>query len=87
MEKIKCEYCKKLVTKVKIKRHQSTKTCRNKQCNIDIILPLKEYKCKYCEKLFNRLDNKNEHENNKRCDASDIITKLEVTKEIINRSN
>ena len=85
MEKVKCGYCKKLITTIKLKRHQNTIACRNKQQNIDVILPLQEYKCKYCEKSFNRLDKKKEHEDNKSCNASDIIIKLEVAKETINK--
>jgi predicted RNase H-like nuclease (RuvC/YqgF family) len=77
MEKINCEYCNKLISKNQIIRHQNTKQCRNKQQNKDIILPLKEYRCKYCNKSFNRLDKKNEHENNKSCNTTDIIIKLE----------
>ena len=85
MEKVKCEYCKKITTTLNLKRHQNTKLCRNKQLNVNIVLPVKEYKCKYCDKTFNRLDNRNEHEDNKSCNASDIITKLEVAKETINK--
>ena len=69
MEKIKCEYCNKLITKTQLKRHQHTKECRNKQLNKDIILPINEYKCRYCNRSFNRLDNKIDHENNKSCNA------------------
>ena len=78
MERIKCEYCNKMTTKLNLKRHQNTKECRNKQLNKDIKSVSKEYKCKYCDKSFNRLDKKNEHENNKSCNASDIIIKLEL---------
>jgi hypothetical protein len=77
MEKINCEYCNKITTKLNLKRHQNTKQCRNKQQNKDIILPLNKYECKYCNKSFNRLDNKIDHENNKKCNANDIIIKLE----------
>ena len=75
-EKINCEYCNKLICKSKLKRHQNSKQCRNKQLNKDIILPLKEYKCKYCNKSFNRLDDKNEHENNMSCNTKDIYNIL-----------
>ncbi len=77
-EKIQCEYCNKNVIKRNLSRHLNTKECRNKQQNKDIILEIKNYKCKYCDKLFNRLDNKIEHENNKSCNANDIIIKLEL---------
>ena len=73
-EKIKCEYCNKLICKSKLKRHQNTKECRNKQQNKDIILELKEYKCKYCKKIFNRIDYKNEHELS--CNAKEIYFEL-----------
>ena len=76
MEKIKCEYCNKLITKTQLKRHQNTKECRNKQLNKDIILPINGYKCRYCDKSFNRLDNKIDHENNKSCNANNIIIAL-----------
>ena len=87
MEKVKCEYCKKSVTKIQLNRHQNTKLCRNKQLNVNVVLPVKEYKCKYCDKTFNRLDNRNEHEDNKSCNASDIITKLEVSNEKLEFTN
>jgi hypothetical protein len=74
MEKIKCEYCNKITTKLNLKRHQNTKECRNKQLNKDIILEIKEYKCKYCEMLFNRLDKKTVHELN--CQFKDMYYKL-----------
>ncbi len=73
MEKINCEYCNKLITKIQLKRHKNSKLCRNKQLNKDIILPLKEYKCKYCNKSFNRLDDKNEHENNVSCNSKELL--------------
>ena len=76
-KKINCEYCNKLIYITHKSRHQNSKECRNKQLNKDIIIPLNEYKCKYCDKSFNRLDNKIDHENNKSCNASDIIIKLE----------
>jgi hypothetical protein len=79
--KIKCEYCNKYILKRNILRHQNSNNCRNKQQNKDIILPLKEYKCKYCDKIFNRIDYKNEHENNKSCNANDIIMKFNSYKE------
>jgi uncharacterized membrane-anchored protein YhcB (DUF1043 family) len=74
MEKIHCEYCNKITTKLNLKRHQNTKLCRNKQQNKDIILPLKKYECKFCETLFSRLDNKNDHELN--CQFKDMYYKL-----------
>ena len=74
MEKVKCEYCNKLITKIQIKRHQNTKLCRNKQQNKDIKLPLNEYNCKFCEISFNRLDNKNEHELN--CQFKNMYYKM-----------
>ncbi len=74
MEKIKCEYCNKNITKIQLKRHQNTKECRNKQLNLDIILERKEYKCMFCEKKFNRVDYKNEHE--LICTSKDIYYKL-----------
>jgi hypothetical protein len=77
-ERIKCEYCNKNIIKRNIIRHQNSNECKNKQRNKDIILPISEYKCKYCNKSFNRLDKKNEHENNKSCNSSDIIIKLEI---------
>jgi len=67
-----------MITKINLNRHQNSKICRHKQQNKDINLELKEYKCKYCNKCFNRLDNKNEHENNKSCNACDIIIQLEI---------
>jgi len=87
MDTIKCEYCDKITTKLNLKRHQNTKYCRNKQQNKDIILPIKEYNCKYCNKLFNRLDQKNEHENNMSCNVKDLYNILscelkEVKKEL-----
>ena len=87
MEKIKCEYCNKLITKTQLKRHQNTKECRNKQLNKDIILPINEYKCRYCDKSFNRLDNKIDHENNKSCNANDIIMKFNTYKELKEKEN
>ena len=98
MEKVQCEYCKSLIIKTKLKRHQNTKTCRNKQQNIDIILPLQEYKCKYCDRSFNRIDKKNEHEDNKSCDTSSVIIKFseilkqkdiekEIAKEILKQKD
>ena len=79
-EKIKCEYCNKLICKSKLNRHQNTKECRNKQLNKDIILPVTEYKCKYCNKSFNRLDQKNEHENNVSCNSKDLLLVIRETK-------
>ena len=76
-KKINCDYCNKLIYVTHKSRHQNSKECRNKQLNKDIIIPLYLYKCKYCDKSFNRLDNKIDHENNKSCNASDIIIKLE----------
>ena len=78
LEKIICEYCNKDICKSKINRHQNSKTCRNKQQNLDIVLELKEYKCKYCYKRFNRLDYKNEHE--LLCNAKEVYFELEQTK-------
>ncbi len=69
-ERIKCKYCNKNIIKRNITRHQNSKECRNKQQNIDIVLPLNEYKCMYCKMLFNRLDNKNDHE--KICTSKEI---------------
>ena len=87
MDTVQCEYCDKITTKLNLKRHQNTKYCRNKQQNKDIILPIKEYNCKYCNKLFNRLDQKNEHENNMSCNVKDLYNILscelkEVKKEL-----
>ena len=76
--KTNCEYCNKLICKSKLNRHHNSNECRNKQQNKDIIIERIDYKCKYCDKSFNRLDKKNEHENNKSCNASDIIIKLEL---------
>ncbi len=76
LNQIKCEYCKKNITKINLLRHQNSQKCRNKQQNRDIILPLKEYKCKYCNKIFNRLDYKNDHENNMKCNVKDIYNIL-----------
>ncbi len=73
-EKIVCKYCSKSIIKINKNRHQNSKACRNKQQNKDINLELKEYKCKHCEKCFNRLDQKNEHENNVSCDTKDILS-------------
>ena len=73
-EKIKCEYCDKLICKSKLNRHQNSSNCRNKQQNKDIILELKEYKCKYCKRIFNRIDYKNEHELS--CNAKEIYFEL-----------
>ena len=90
MEKINCEYCNKLITKIQLKRHQNSKLCRNKQLNKDIILPLKEYKCKYCNKSFNRLDDKNEHENNVSCNSKElllIIKEKEKENEMLKNEN
>ena len=75
MEKVRCEYCKILTTKIQLKRHQNSKLCRNKQQNINVLLPLQDYKCKHCDRRFNRLDNKIDHENNKSCDVSNVIIK------------
>jgi hypothetical protein len=84
LEKIICEYCNKRICKLQIKRHHSTKECRNKQQNLDIILEIKEYKCKHCNKCFNRLDQKNEHESNVSCNSKDILSILnEKNQEII----
>ena len=81
-KKIICEYCNKEIYKSNKTRHQNSNECRNKQQNKDIILPLNEYKCKYCDKSFNRLDNKIDHENNKSCNANDIIMKFNTYKEL-----
>ncbi len=78
MEKIKCEYCNKLITKTQLKRHQNSKECRNKQLNKDIMIPIKEYKCKYCNKKFNRVDKQNEHE--LICDAKELYYELQQIK-------
>jgi hypothetical protein len=86
-KKITCEYCNKLIYITHKSRHQNTKECRNKQQNKDILLPLNEYKCKYCDKSFNRLDNKIDHENNKSCNASDIIIKLELKEKELELKN
>jgi hypothetical protein len=51
-ERIKCEYCNKIVIKRTLMRHQNSKECRNKQQNKDIIIPLNDYKCKYCDKFI-----------------------------------
>ena len=80
MEKINCEYCNKLITKTQLKRHQNSKECKNKQRNKDIIIPISEYKCKYCNKPFNRLDKKNEHENNMSCNSKDLLLIINETK-------
>lgn len=74
MVTLKCEYCEKLITKINLKRHQNTKSCKTKRQNSDIIIKSKKYKCKYCELSFNRLDNKNEHELN--CSFKDVYYKL-----------
>ena len=76
LEKIKCEYCNKEICKSKINRHYNSKACRDKQQKLDIKLELKEYKCKYCDKIFNRIDQKNEHENNVSCDSKILLSKL-----------
>ena len=55
-EHIICDLCNKSVHKKSIKRHQQSKNCLN---NIN---KSKEISCKYCGKQFDRLDNKNKHE-------------------------
>ena len=85
MGTIMCEYCNKLITKINLNRHQNSKACRNKQQNKDIQLELKEHKCKYCGLLFNRIDNKNEHENNISCNSKDIYYKFQRELEIKNK--
>jgi hypothetical protein len=86
-ERINCKYCDKNIIKRNILRHQITKECRKKQHDLDIILKLKEHKCKYCNRNFNRLDTKNEHENNKCCDSKDILSILESKNEIIKQKD
>ena len=75
---IKCEYCNKNIIKRNVLRHQNSKECRNTQQNKDINIKLKEYKCKYCETIFNRIDTKNEHENNMSCNTKDIYIKYQI---------
>ena len=87
LEKIICLYCNKEICKSKIKRHQNSKTCRNKQQNKDMKIELKEYKCKYCNKCFNRLDQKKEHENNISCNSKDILSILNETKKELELKN
>ena len=79
-KRITCEYCNKAIYITHKARHYNSNACRNKQQNKDIILELKEYRCKHCNKCFNRLDQKNEHENNVSCSSRDILSILELYK-------
>jgi hypothetical protein len=91
IKKIICEYCNKEINLTHKARHYNSNACRNKQQNKDIKLELKEHKCKYCDKIFNRVDTKNEHENNISCNSKDIYYKLkrelDIKDEIIKQKN
>ena len=81
--KIICEYCKKIISKTNKLRHEKSKSCAN-----SAIKTKSEYKCKYCEKTFNRLDKKNEHENNISCNAKELYHKIELkNKELEQKDN
>lgn len=86
-KKIICEYCNKEIYFKHKTRHYNSKACRNKQQNKDIILPLHEYICKYCDKNFNRLDQKNEHENNVSCNSKDLLSIIKETKKELELKN